>query len=180
MTRVIVALIGFAIVIPILVWGRAWVAVLRRGGRMLRRICEDGLPERRVLTTPSGCRRSSPRPFGWRERGPCRSPWRVLGWSCSLRWCCRFRRAAETLRGVNEVGLWYPVDRFALELGGVAFWTRARVAVHGVGRGLGERPGAYLVGRRFGRHPLAPTISPKKTREVSLVASLRLLLPSYG
>jgi phosphatidate cytidylyltransferase len=53
----------------------------------------------------------------------------------------------------------------------------------------GSDVGAFIVGRRFGRHPLAPTLSPGKTREglignvlgaaVGLAPFVRLLRPNF-
>jgi phosphatidate cytidylyltransferase len=68
--------------------------------------------------------------------------------------------AASTLLGIYWIGL------------GLAHAVLLRQAVHGngilidvmLGTFLGDTA-AYLGGRLFGRHPLAPTISPKKTIE---------------
>ena len=165
MTRVIVALIGFAIVIPS--WSGASLGC--EPWRVVVAVCCDEYANGLSRATGIGCFVSDGGAGGHRldplagGNGGRADRLGHLGGLVRFGGGCRFRRAAETLRGVNEVGLWYPVDRFALELVGAL--DSGSVAVHGVGRGLGERLRCVPRRASFRTAPIGAGDHPKKTRE---------------
>lgn len=172
MTRVIVALIGFAIVIPILVWGGE--PGLRALACVVVAVCCDeyakmAFPERRVLAALClmGVQAVIASTLWLAGTGAVpialACTWVVLFASVVVAGSGELPKRFEALTrlafGILWIGLlWSLVGLRSLDSG--LEWLFMALVV-----AWASDSGAYLVGRRFGRHPLAPAISPKKTRE---------------
>ena len=172
MTRVIVALIGFALVIPILLWGG------EPGLQLLACFvvaisCDEyakmAFPQRRAWATTVLLLVQSSIGLSLWLAGVAVVPsvlacvWVLLFASVVVMGRDalpqRFESLARLAFGVLWIALlWSLVGLRSLDSG--LEWLFLALVV-----AWSSDSGAYLVGRQFGRHALAPDISPKKTRE---------------